>query len=317
LQPEETLASQPELSALVVFGEERARASRCLRHLLSQSVIESMEIVVVDLSAAGGGVEGLDHPAVRWFHRPDIDEFGTARAECIRQSRSGILAFLEDHCYADPRWAEEVLRAFQQQADIVNYAMMEDNPGQRLCKMFLMVEYGRWMDPAISGYVSISACNNVAYRRSALKPWWERLDSFCGAEFVLHREMQTGGARVWLAAGAKLSHENWTRLSDGLAANCAMKRVLAAARSRHGRWSSMKRLAWASAMTITPPIHVARLVRSLVRRPSLWPVFWISLPLAVLVYTRSAWSEAMGYLFGEGGAAERFRDMEISIARRA
>ena len=63
--------------------------------------------------------------------------------------------------------------------------------------------------------------------------------------------------------------------------------------------------------------HVARLVRSLVRRPSLWPVFWISLPLAVLVYTRSAWSEAMGYLFGEGGAAERFRDMEISIARRA
>jgi len=39
--------------------------------------------------------------------------------------------------------------------------------------------------------------------------------------------------------------------------------------------------------------------------------------LAVVVYTTSAWSEAMGYLFGEGGAAERFRDMEISIARRA
>ena len=69
-------------------------------------------------------------------------------------------------------------------------------------------------------------------------------------------------------------------------------------------------------MVITPPLHVWRLVRSLVRRPRLWPLFWISLPLMLLVYGTSAQAEAAGYLFGEGEGREQFRDLEISIERQ-
>ena len=68
-------------------------------------------------------------------------------------------------------------------------------------------------------------------------------------------------------------------------------------------------------MAATPALHVARLARSLIRRPSLWPLFWMSLPLMVVVYTHGAYAEAMGYLFGEGNCHESFRDLEISIAR--
>ena len=100
--------------------------------------------------------------------------------------------------------------------------MTNANPERLLCRTFLMAEYGRWLDPAISGYVPISACNNVAYRRAALEPYWNRLDRLCEAEYVLHRDMQAAGARVWLAADAKLAHENWTRLWHGVRASSDM-----------------------------------------------------------------------------------------------
>ena len=305
----------PLLSAVVVFGEQRTRAARCLRHLLGQTALDRCEIVIIDLARAPAPIAGLENPAVHWFHRPDQESFGAARAEGIRQSRGKIVAFLEDHCYAEPRWAEEVIEAFDRPADIVSYAFTNANPERLLCRTFLMVEYGRWLDPAISGYIPISTCNNVAYRRSALKPYWNRLDKLCEAEHVLHREMQGAGSRVWLAAGAKLSHENWTRLWEGLAANALMKRLLAARRASEQNWGLGVRLAWAAGMSLTPPLHIARLAQSLVRRPRLWPLFWASFPLMLVVYPFCAWGEAMGYLFGDGDCSQRFRDLEISIAR--
>jgi hypothetical protein len=303
------------LSAVVVFGEQREREERCLRHLLAQTVLDRMEIVIVDLSRDPVRMPGWDQPPVRWYHRPDLENFGAARAECVRQSRGGIVAFLEDHCYADSRWAEKILEAFERPIDLVNYAMTNANPQLLLGRTFLMVEYGRWLDPARSGYISIAACNNVAYRRTALEPYWDRLDDLFEAEYVLHREMQAAGSRAWLAGEAKLAHQNWTRLWDGVQANNDLKRLLAARQAKERRWGGMTRLAWALGMAVTPPLHIARLARSLTRRPALWPLFWASVPLMVLVYTCGAWAEAMGYLFGDGDCQERFRDLEISIAR--
>lgn len=309
--------SPPILTAALVAGSQRARVARCLRHLLGQTALSQMEIVAVDISPGGEYVEGRNHAGVRWLHRPDLSTMGAARAECVRAARGAFVAFVEDHSYADPRWAEGVIRAFEQahDVDLVTYAMANANPERLLCRVFMMVEYGRWHDPAVSGFISISASNNVAYRRSALLPYLPRLDDFLEAEYVLHQEMQRQGSRVWLAADAKVSHENWTRLGDGLHANCVIKRLLAAVRATQGKWPLPKRIAWAAAMPLTVPLHIARLAWSLVPRPRLWLLFWQSVPLMVLVYGASALSEAMGYLTGPAGASARFRDLEISIPR--
>lgn len=305
----------PILSAVVVFGEQRTRAARCLRQLLAQTALDRCEIVIIDLASAPNPVPGTDHPSVRWFHKPDCETFGSARAEGIRQSRGQFIAFLEDHCYADPGWMEAVIKAFEQPADLVSYAMTNANPERLICRTFLMTEYGRWMDPAISGYIPISMCNNVAYRRSALEPYWNRLNELSEAEHVLHREMQAAGSRAWLAADAKLAHENWTQLWEGLVANALMKRLLAARRASEQNWGMGMRMAWAAGMVLTPPLHIARLAYSLVPRPQLWPLFWASLPLMMITYPFSAVGEAQGYLFGDGDCSQRFRDLEISVAR--
>jgi hypothetical protein len=182
--------------------------------------------------------------------------------------------------------------------------------------MFTMCEYGRWMVPAISGPVPISTCQNVAYRREALTPFWNSLGQWLDGEALLGRAIQMHGGTVWLAADAHIAHESWARLSTGLHANRTMKRVFGAERAKHGHFGSFAKVAWAAAMVMTPPLHLWRLVRSLVRRPTLWPLFWISLPLMLLVYSACAQSEAAGYLFGEGDGRDHFRDLEISIERQ-
>jgi hypothetical protein len=199
--------------------------------------------------------------------------------------------------------------------DIVSYTFTNANPESAISRMFMMVEYGRWLHPAASGFIPIGSNNNVAYRRAALEPFASRLDELFEAEYVLHQLLQSRGARPWLAADARVGHENWTTLGDGVRASSTMKRLLAAGRATNGRWSAPTRLAWAAAMSLTPPLHVARVARSLVSRPSLWPLFWMSLPLMTLVYVRSAWSEALGYLMGAGDASARFRDIEVTTTR--
>jgi glycosyltransferase involved in cell wall biosynthesis len=305
----------PVLTAAVIVGRQGPRAERCLRHLLAQTALARMEIVAVDISSEGQRIARSDHASVRWIHRPGLATMGAARTECVRAALGEIVAFIEDHSYADPGWAEAVIAAFDQPVDLVSYAMMNANPERLLCRTFMMVEYGRWHDPAISGFIPISASNNVAYRRRALDPYLSRLHHLFEAEYVLHRDMQGRGARIWLAADAKVAHENWKKLGDGVRANNVMKRLLAAGRAAEGRGSLSTRAAWAAAMIVTPPLHVARLARSLAPRPVLWPLFVMSLPLMALVYGASAYSEAMGYLLGAGDSSARFRDLEVSIAR--
>jgi hypothetical protein len=309
-------SSTPVLSAVVVFGAQRGRAERCLRHLLAQTALDRMEIVIIDLAADAAPVKGTEQAVVRWCHRPDFHRFGQARAEGLRQSRGMFVAFLEDHTYADPRWAENVINAFARPVDLVNYAMSTANPERLLCRMFMMAEYGRWLDPARSGYVAISAANNVAYRRAALEPYWSRLDQLCEFEYTLHCDMQAKGSRVWLAADAKMAHETWTRFWDGVDANNNMKRLLAASRATSREWSAPTRAMWAAGMVLTPFLHIWRLAASLVRRPAHWPLFWTSMPLMLLLYACNAWAEATGYLFGEGNSGVRFRDLELSIPRK-
>ena len=241
-----------------------------------------------------------------------------AREAGARRARAPLIAFIEDHCYAEPRWAEEILTAFGQPAtSIVNYAVKPSNDESWLARMFTMCEYGRWMVPAISGPVPISTCQNVAYRREALTPYWSTLGQWLDGEALLCRAIQTRGGTVWLAADATIAHESWARLATGLHANRTLKRVFGAERARRGHFGWLARMAWAAAMVITPPLHLWRLGRSLLRRPRLWLLFWISLPLMLIVYGAGAQSEAAGYLFGEGEGREQFRDLEISIERQA
>jgi glycosyltransferase involved in cell wall biosynthesis len=307
----------PILSAAVVVGTLKDRAERCLAALLEQTPRESMEIVLMDISPDGSALQGADHPSVRYFHRPDLASFASARAECVRQARGEIVAFLEDHTFPCPGWAAAVLEAFRLPVAVVNYALTNMNPDRYVSRAFFMTEYGPWMAPARRGPISFAACHNIAYRRKALEPYWEELDQLFEAEFLLHRRLLRSGATIWLEPGAVLSHETWTNLSDGVRGNGALKRLFADVRASEGGWSRGRRYLWAGGMILSPPLHLWRLVRTLWRRPHLWASFFVSLPVMLAVYTDGACREALGYLFGAGSSRQETMETELSVVREA
>lgn len=305
----------PLLTAAVVVGAQRQRAGLCVQRLLEQTALDGMEIVVVDLAAELDAPASFLHERVRCIRRPGTTGYATARADAARNSQGRYIAFLEDHSYPHPGWAAAVNEGFERGVALVNYAFTLANDRGYLTRAMLVTEYGRWMAPARPGAVAIPACNNVAYRRSALEPYWDDLDSWLEAEFLLHQRILREGGGVWLAPDALLAHECWDELMPALRANGAMKRLLADSRVHAEGWGPARRALYAAAMLLTPAQALWRLARSLPGRPGMARNFILSLPVAAAVYTYSAACEAAGYIAGAGRSREIFRDVELAILR--
>ena len=76
----------PRLTAGLIAGELRNRAERSLEHLLRQTALNQIEIVVIDVRPQKGDFAGADHPRVRYFHRPDLSYYCEMQAELVAQA---------------------------------------------------------------------------------------------------------------------------------------------------------------------------------------------------------------------------------------
>jgi hypothetical protein len=306
-----------ELSAVMIAGSIRERADLCLSRLLAQTALDRMEIVLVDLGTEGPP-RGSEHTAVRYIRRPDLHSYSMAQAECVRQARGEIIAFIEDHCYPSPGWAAYILQAFREpHVQIVTYGFVNYNPERYLSRGFFMTEYGRWMRPVSRGPISIPSCNNVAYRRTDLEPLLGELDKLFDVEFVMQRRILARGGVAWMEPAAEAAHENWETLGAGLSCNYSHRRLNAARRAEAGGWSLPRKWFFAGATAATPLLHLSRLAVSLWNRPSLWLAFVEALPVSTAVYVATAYAEILGYLFGPASSREKFTLAELSYRRRS
>ena len=306
----------PQLTVGLIAGELRQRAERSLAHILQQTALDRMEVVVVDVNPDVGTFSGSDHPRVRYLHRPEFRFYCEAQTEIVRQARTPIIAFLEDHCYAEPQWADAVLRLFEEpKIAAVNYTFTCATDAGYIGQSILVAEYGHWMAPHPGGKVKISASTNLAYRRAVLLEHMGADESIFEAEFLIHRLIQQSGQEIHVASGATVAHESWTTLTAACHANGANKRVLAARRAETGRWGFGRRALWALAMALMPGVFIARLGGAISRRPRLWARFVASLPVLVAIYGYSACCEGAGYLFGAGSSREEFLLRELAIHR--
>ena len=68
-------------------------------------------------------------------------------------------------------------------------------------------------------------------------------------------------------------------------------------------------------MILMPGLYIARLAASMRHRAALWGTLISSLPVLMVIYSYSSWSEALGYLLGAGGSREEFLAREVAIRR--
>ena len=94
----------------MVVGRQRERAARSLDCLLRQTAVSRIEILLADLAPDEARIDGGDHPAVRVLDASDQPGIGGAMARCVLAATAPCVAFIEDHCYAEPHWAAAIIR---------------------------------------------------------------------------------------------------------------------------------------------------------------------------------------------------------------
>ena len=254
-----------------------------------------MEILVLDIAQSPTQIPIMTHPAVRHIYRPHCRSYSEAKVIALRQARTGIVAFIEDHARPEPGWAEAVLEAFTDGVGSVVYTYCNLNPRNRVSRSFMLHAYGRWMDSRFSGKVTDGPANNIAYRLQALEGLEDRLSSYFDIEYNLHQWLQRQQWRMMKSAKAVVAHENFVTLRQALYDIHVHSQLLAVRRATLGNWSLFRRMIYAAGMGLMPPLHMWRLARRVWQNKALRAEYLKLLPFLTLFAIQSALSEGIGY----------------------
>lgn len=295
---------EPRLSVVVTIGMLRRRAQRCLDAIEGQAGGPAMEVVVVDVCPEAGRIGG---PGVEYLALPDCESINAAKAAGARRAKAPIIAFLEDHCVPEPGWAAAVERAFAENPGVaaVAYCFGNLNPVNWVSRSFLLLAYGPWMGPARSGPVTTPSWMNVAYSRKTLEGAGD-LAQWMGCEGLYLHRLQEAGATFWHASDAEVRHLNHPSLLGSARDSACWQRLFAANRVKAEQWGWLRRIAYfGGAVPFSPWVIAYRLGRRMWARPGMRWEYVKALPLILFVFTWGAFSEAMGYVAGEGDAGKR------------
>ncbi|MGB3863416.1 MAG: glycosyltransferase [Candidatus Aminicenantaceae bacterium] len=305
------------LSAVMITGTRRERAQEALDFLCRQTIIEKMEIIVVDLGAST--YKPFIYPpsaCIIVIPKPQETSWAAARMAAVKKASGDIVAFIEEHSFAHPDWAENVAKAFEGPWAAVGYSVVNANPQSYTSRAGLVSDYILWMSPVIEGKAKLLPGNNVAYRRELLEQFEERLEFDLGVDFNIHEALRRQGHSLAMSGTALISHQNFERIGGLLRANYHYCKLLAANRASSQNWNVLRRALYSVGAPIgAPVIKLIRIVKSLRgRRVLVWP-FISSLPVMLLTFLVSAIGESLGYLFGAGRSVEDFNIWELTQPR--
>lgn len=305
------------LAAAMITGTCRERAQEALDALCRQTIIDQMEIIVVDLCASKS--KPFTYPTsarVIVLPKPQETSWAAARMAAVKKASGDIVAFIEEHSFAHPDWAENVAKAFEGPWAAVGYSVVNANPQSYASRAGLVSDYILWMSPVIEGKAKLLPGNNVAYRRDLLEQFGDRLEFDLGVDYNIHEELRGQGHSLAMSGTALIAHQNFECIGSLLRANYHYCKLLAANRASSQNWNVLRLALYSVGAPIgAPVIKLIRIVKSLRgRRVLVWP-FISSLPVMLLTFLVSAIGESLGYLFGAGRSVEDFNIWELMQPR--
>jgi hypothetical protein len=172
------------------------------------------------------------------------------------------------------------------------------NPASVVSIADFLIGYGPWMEPAPRAQVPFLPGHNSSYRRADLLALGPQLAPMLEAETVLHLRWSREGRLLLLEPGARVRHINMSRWSSWLPAQLLGGRSFAVARSRG--WSGWRRLFYAAAWPLIPPLRAWRIIQQHRRRGHPTTALLPATPALALGLLADGLGQAQGYLFGEG-----------------
>lgn len=295
----------------VVLPADRLEAAggtiACLRR---QSAAERLELLAVlpgEGEAARLAREAKGLGAARVIADPG-KTLGTARAAAVRAASADVVAFLEEHSWPEPGWAEALIDSHRGERAAFGPVLLNANPLTPWSSADFLISYGRWSEGTATGRVDDLPGHHSSYRRAALLELGPDLDQMLEVDALLHAALRARGEPLCIAAKARVAH-----LSIPSAALFLRKRFLTGrhfAAARAWPWPLVRRLAYALGSPLIPGIRLWRLHRWLDAAPR--PRFG-SPGVATLVsagFAVEALGELAGYLLGPGAVAARLRAFE-------
>lgn len=312
-------AAEPVLSAIVVIVsdtlEPRAHAGHlagCLRALKAQIDAPPFEVIVPYHAATDGIAEvQKDFADVRFVAVHDAaiaerkpgsrEHHDVLRSRGLAVARGALLALLEDHARPDARWCANLAAAHRQSDAAAVGGAIENGVDRPLAWAVYYCDFARYQNPVPDGASPFASDANSAYKRQALesiRPLWQK--SF--REGVVNGALLQAGKTLVLRGDVIV----YQHRSDLTLANALRERFVWAksyARTRATPLTPVKRLAYAVASPLLPPLLLLRMASTAWQRRRHFGKFIGAAPLAALLLCGWSAGECAGYVAAMSGRA--------------
>jgi hypothetical protein len=296
--------TDPTISVIVVTETYSECLSWTLACLAGQSIAAELECILVtrrgsELAQATSLVR--EFHSLRIIEQEALDDAGRAKAMGVWAAAAPLVAFVEDHSYPDPSWAEALVSAYARGPfAAVGPVVLNANPVNGTSWGCHLVYYGMYMQACSGEHVAHLPGNQSSYLRDVLLEFGSRLPDMLQAEIALHGQLATRGMCLHQEADAKIYHLNYSGIGPAVREYFLASRVFAAERRRH--WSLARRAVYTCGSPLLPFVRLKRVLGQ-ARQAELPPrVVAGAAWSAWLILCAGAAGEFLGYSLGPGDA---------------
>jgi hypothetical protein len=311
----------PGISVVFAARGSLENVQKSLECLLAQTVASQVEFIFCgdssELLQSVGAFLAPRAPFARVEYLLDAEqELAMARIRAMEVATAEVVAFVEDHSFQQPNWAEELLAAFGSSPDIVAAAPVIQNPNAETAVSRAQFQLTHGMLELRTASERFEACgklpwHSTAYRREALVAALGDPGLFQVEGFLQERVLRDyPRARLVRCAHSSLQHVNMSRLFPALRFAFHGGRVFGAERNRRMQWSLLERV---GRSVLFPVVAVLKIWRS---AGILWDenslcrtaaTFAAAVPIAWC----HALGEAVGVCWGQGRSAIAYSGFEV------
>jgi glycosyltransferase involved in cell wall biosynthesis len=300
----ETAAARPQLSVIVPSVNGFAYLEPCLAALAAQEGGVRLEVLVADrLGEELRRRVAQRFPDVRILPAPSGTTIPQLRALALRNASAPSVAVIEDHVMVPPDWARRMLEARRQGAQVVGGGVAYAATDRLVDRAAFFCEYGHMLGELPEGPAEWLTGNNTVYDRELLASRVDLIEK--SWEDRLHSALREAGVTLVSRPDIVVGHDMHYTVLDYFAQRYLYSRSFSGARSR--QMGAAKRVVFAGATVLLPPILLRRIVGSVWRHPAHRADLIRSLPAIALWTLAWAAGDAVGFLFGPGTSLQQVR----------
>lgn len=300
---------RPDLSVIMLAPRDYGHIRDVVQSLGQQSAANKLELVIVVTSTGRLNLVRDDlEPffAYQVVRMSRMDTPGEGKAAGVHYAEASVVAFLEDHTFPDPGWAEALIGAHRKNCGAVGPVMRNANPETKVSWSHFILFFSQWLEPVPSIEVESINWNSSSYKRDTLLEFGPELPGLLRAESIMQGELRKKGYRILIEPRAVIFHCNFTHVAPWFLELLNVGRVFANSRSR--RWSALRRLGYCLGSPLVPFIRLARILPRAKRAGLNARLLWGIMPTLLLGVLVNTAGEVMGYATS-GGVKDHYFDL--------